>query len=65
MGMMIAHHGYENGHNNPMQSAHKTMGAHYTQENTVFTVVFQLKEKYSRSKLDTFHILLQGGLSGK
>ena len=26
---------YNNGHNNPMYNAHKNMGAHYTQQNTV------------------------------
>ena len=29
--MMIAHHGY----NNPVCDAHKHVGAHYTQQNTV------------------------------
>ena len=31
MGIMITYHGYNNGYS-PVYNAHKTMGAHYTQE---------------------------------
>ena len=35
MGIMITYHGYNNGHDNPMYNAHKTVGIHYTWQNMV------------------------------
>ena len=33
MGIMITHHGYDNGHN-PVYNAHKNVGEHYPWQNT-------------------------------
>ena len=35
MGMMITYHGYNNEYNNPVHSAHRSVGVHYTQQNMV------------------------------
>ena len=48
MGVMNTYHGYNNGYNNAMYNAHKNVGAHYTQQNTVilFYACFCLKMPY-------------------
>ena len=40
MGIMITYPGYNNGYNNPIHNSHKTVGAHYTQQDMVYLLVF-------------------------
>ena len=40
MCIMTTYHRYNNGYNNPVYNAHKSVGAHYTQQNTVSSYVY-------------------------
>ena len=70
MGIMVTHHGYNNGYNNPIYNAHKNAGAHYTWQNTSWqwgrregTVLRDiLMIKWTRLSLIKFSAESEGGI---
>ena len=48
---MITYHGYNNGYNNPMYSAHKNMGTHYAGAHYIWQSMVTLFLPYLLHKL--------------